>query len=169
MDGDFFRVAEVGISVGYIILPFVLGYAHALIKGGGKWDMIFLYYLFVGVGVQGIVTGIAQIAIPETISENLEWANSPFLLELGMANISFGAVGIVGPWINRGWSTAAAVAYSLFLTITGLGHLVELLQYGPSPGNSGGFLYSDLLVPVFTLAFMMLSRKQVYSSIEVRA
>ncbi len=163
MDENFFRVGEITISLTFIILPFILGYAHALVKGkkGDKWELIFLYYLFISVGMQGVITGISQITIPETISANLEWANSPFLLELGMANISFGAVGIVAPWINRGWCASAALSYSLFLFITGMGHLIELIQIGPNPGNAGGFLYSDLLVPVFTLTFLVLSRKPI--------
>jgi|GEM_PF-3221397 len=166
MDENFFRAGEIGISVAYIVLPFILGMIHVLVKGAKekKWNILFLYYLCIGIGVQGIVTGLAQILIPETISKNLEWTNSLFLLELGMANLAFGAVAIVSPWMDRSWNSAAAFAYSIFLFLTGMGHLIELIQIGPNPGNAGGFLYSDLLVPILTMTCWGLSRKKKYAT-----
>ncbi len=147
------QLAEASFTFSLIVLPPILGFIHSLVKKANKMEMIFLYYAFIGVGVQGIVTGIIQFLHPDFVVTYVEWPYSPFLLELGLANLSYGLLGLLSPWMNRGWQNATAVGYSLFLLFTGIGHVIHILRDGPSAGHTGAFLYSDLLIP---LAFLIL-------------
>lgn len=141
-----FHPGEAFIALVYIFLPFILGSIHAFIKGD-KPDLFLNYYLFISVGIQGLVTGYVQMVRPDVVVAHVGWPNSPFILELGMANAAFGILGILSIWRDRGWRAATATGYGLFLLLTGIGHLVDILQHGFNPGNAGFFLLSDLLVP----------------------
>lgn len=154
-----FVFGEVLVSLSYILLPLILGYLHAKIDGRKMVHKIFQYYLFISVGIQGILTGFMQMTAPEIVADYVQWPNSPFLLELGMANASYGILGILSLWLNQGWKAATAIGYSLFLLFTGIGHFVNILISGIAPGDGGSFLWSDLLVPVMLFIFLSLNSK----------
>src|SRR5262245_25933328 len=150
-----FHKGEALLAFAYIFLPLIAGCIHARVKKESYLDSLFLYYLFIGVGLQGVITGLMQIFFPQVVVAFTQWPTSPFLLELGMANLSYGIVGLWSLWMSRGWKVATALGYGLFLLFTGLGHVVEIIQRGFAPGNSGAFLFSDLLVALalFLLVF----------------
>jgi hypothetical protein len=150
--------AEVIPALCYILLPAPLGWLHAKIAKGNALDFLFKYYLFIGIGIQGVATGCLQIFRPDIVTQYVKWRESPYLLELGMANVSFGLLGLAGVWLSRGWKLAAAHGYSLFLFLTGIGHLIEIFKIGTTPGNAGAFLFSDLLVPICLWAILLLKR-----------
>lgn len=106
---------EVFISLVYIFLPLILGGIHIKLKGGkSKAEIFFMYYLFIGVGVQGLLTGIVEMSHKKIIEDYLHFPSSSFLIQLGMANISFGILGVLSVWENQGWKAATAIGYSLF-------------------------------------------------------
>lgn len=162
MGGQIFKAGEVSISFAYICLPLFFGLLHArFVKSkASKVDLLLIYYIFISVGIQGLITGIMQIFAPEVVVEYVKWPYSPFLLELGMANTAFGVMGILAPFMDKGWRAATAVGYGLFLLFTGVGHLVQIWHEGFNSGNTGGFLFSDLLVPAVIFSFLGLSRVQ---------
>jgi hypothetical protein len=159
IEPHFIEFAETGFSFSLIFLPLGLGLLHTKLKGGKKTNTIYLYYIIIGVGMQGLVTGIMQILHPSFVANYVQWPYSPFLLELGLANLSYGILGILSPWLSRGWQTATAVGYALFLLFTGSGHLIDLIKHGSHPGNSGAFLYSDLGVALALLSLVILQHK----------
>lgn len=142
------RLTDIIIAYSFIFLPLILGVAHARRKDRPRKEMLLVYYLFISVGIQGLFTGIFQIAFPDNVVDFLQWPYSPFLDELGLANISFGVLGILSLWQDKGWKSATAIGYGLFLFMTGLYHLIEIFHTGMEPAHMGGFLVSDLLVPV---------------------
>lgn len=143
----FFHPGEAFISLAFIFLPYIL----ASLK---KSSDLLNYYLFISVGIQGLLTGYVQMVRPDVVVDHVNWPHSPFLVELGMANAAFGVVGILSVWRDRGWKAASAVGYGLFLLMTGLGHLVDIWQHGLNPGNAGFFLLSDLIVPMILFALL---------------
>ncbi len=154
-----FKTGEAGISLVYIFLPLVLGLVHGRIKANHPFQYFLPYYLFISVGIQGLVTAFVQIVKPEIVVEYVQWPYSRFLLELGMANAAFGVIGILSVWMDNGWKFATATGYGLFLLFTGVGHLVHIQQQGINPGDAAGFLFSDLLVPL--ILFTLVARRTV--------
>jgi hypothetical protein len=131
-----------------MIFPLILGFIHAYVKKASKLEMVWFYYLGIGVGIQGVVTGIVQIVYPNFVGHYLQWPSSPYLLELGLANLSYGILGVLSPWMRMGWQMAAAMGYGLFLLLTGIAYLIEIAKQGANSGNAGSFLYTDLLIPL---------------------
>jgi hypothetical protein len=148
-------LGEIMISFSYLFLPFASAYiCKALKKDRLFSDLLFSSFLFIGVGVQGVLTGIIQIIAPEIVVSYVGWPLSPFILELGMANLSYGILGIISPWLDPGWKNATGIGYSLFLIFTGLGHVIDIFSHGLSPSNFGGFLFTDLLIPIIIFALI---------------
>jgi len=169
MDKNLFILLDFIIAFLYVFLPLILGFFHTrrVAVRNQKNDIILLYYLVISVGIQGISTGLWQVLNPLLVAEFLQWLISPFLLELGMANIAFGILGIVCPWMDRGWRTATAIGFGAFLLLTGILHVVRLMQYGYSYGDGGGFLLSDILIPFILLALVILT-KEPYKTMNSR-
>ena len=96
MDPTLFDAGEAIVAFLYIFLPLILGIIHILIKKdkARKVEILLGYYLFIGVGLQGILTGILQMHKPEMVVAFVQWNYSPFLIELGMANLSLVYLGL---------------------------------------------------------------------------
>jgi hypothetical protein len=143
----------------YVFLPLILG----LLQIGfqriktGKWALIFDYYVFIAVGLQGLISGIVQTMNPAFVADFVQWDNSPFIVEVGMANLAFGIIGIVSPWRDFSWRAATATGYSVFLVLTGIWHVANILYQGPTPGHYGHFVLTDLLIPIPLLVFLFLA------------
>lgn len=152
-------LADIIFSVLLIVLPFVLGLIHAYFKGEEKVESIFIYYIVIGIGIQGIASGVMQTFFSESVIQYVHWPFSPFMLELGLANISYGILGILSPWMSKGWKTATATGYALFLFFTGMRHALEILQQGINPGNSGAFAYVDYIMSCIFFILLALRYK----------
>lgn len=149
----FFTWIDLGLSFFYIFFPSLLAFFHTRysVSTKQKISIFLLYYLTISVGIQGLLTGFFQIFYPSFIAESLQWPVSPFLIELGMANVAFGLLGLLSPRRDQGWRKATAVGYAAFLFMTGIFHIVRIVQYGFSPGDAGGFLLFDLIVSMILL------------------
>ena len=106
------------------------------------------YDVFISVGIQGLITGIVQIAKPEWVVEYVHWPFSTYFLEPGMANASYGIIGLLTVLMDTGWKNAAAAGYALFLFATGIGHIVDYDTARILQRKFRGFLLTDLVVPL---------------------
>jgi hypothetical protein len=153
-------LADTIFSFLLIFLPLIVGLLHGFLKGGKKLEYILLYYIFIGIGLQGFASGIMQTFYSNSVTQYVHWPFSPFMLELGLANISYGILGIVSPWMNRGWQTATAFGYALFLLFTGMRHVIEIIEKGTNPGNSGAFMYVDNILSCILIVLLALTYKE---------
>lgn len=152
-------LADIIFSILLIVLPLILGLIHAYLKGEQKVDSIFLYYIVIGIGIQGIASGVMQTFFSDSVTHYVQWPFSPFMLELGLANISYGILGILSPWMSGGWKTATASGYALFLFFTGMRHALEIVHEGMNPGNSGAFAYVDYIMSCIFFILLALRYK----------
>lgn len=153
-----FKFGEFSIALAYIFLPLILGLIHIYLRGvkTGRIDVMLTYYVIVSVGIQGAVTGLLQMFAPEMVASFTQWNYSPFLIELGMANLSFGILGLISFSLGQNGKVAAAIGYGLFLLFTGVGHMKNISLHGATPGDSGGFLFSDFIGGLAILLFAAL-------------
>lgn len=156
MDTSILSRNEVIFTLSYYILPLILG----SIRSTRRIEAILFYYLLIGIGIQGIITGYAQAFMPDMVASFAQWPAGPFLVELGLANISFGLLGLISCFMGQGWKLATLVGYSIFLLLTGTRHMIEIFQQGITTGNTGAFALVDFLMPltILTLIFVQRSR-----------
>jgi hypothetical protein len=151
---------DTAFSFFLIFFPLILGLLHASFKNGKKTECVLLYYIVIGVGIQGLASGITQTFYSGYVTQYVQWPFSPFILELGLANISYGILGILSPWMSRGWQNATAFGYALFLFFTGMRHTIEIIEKGINAGNSGSFMYVDNILCYIFFALLFLRYRE---------
>jgi 4-amino-4-deoxy-L-arabinose transferase-like glycosyltransferase len=122
---------------------------------------LFLLYLF-GIGVAGSGIGgfFGHVFISDPVAESIGWpTGNPFQLEVGVANLGVGILGIVAMGRRDGFREATVIA----VTVLGVGatvvHLVDVIESGNlAPGNTIQNI-SNLLRPALLIVFLAASRR----------
>jgi len=117
-------------------------------------ELLLLWYLGVGIGVGSLFSGLVQVISPEIVAQSTGWGYSPFLREVGFANISYGILGILSIKYRNFWAPTI-IAYAVFMWGAALGHIYNLQQTGNlAAGNIGTVLYLDILMPILFIILL---------------
>ena len=118
-----------------------------------------LRYLFVfPLGLQGLWGFAGHVFFPEQSAAGIGWPDSPFQLEVGMANLGIGLASLYAAFRGFEARLAASLAAASFLIGAGLIHIKEIMANGNlAPGNAGPILVTDFLTPLAVIALLSLS------------
>lgn len=141
-----------GSHIVIIVLPLILGawqiYRFHITDKLQQVDIYLLNFLWIGVGMQATIAGLMQIFKGEKSAAYLNWPYSPFVHEVGYANLAFGILGLLCLVITGTWWAATGIGYSIFLLCAAWGHVYDLVvNKNYSLGNLGPTLWSDILIP----------------------
>ncbi len=113
----------------------------------GKW------FVFWGVGMRLLLTGVRQMANPaftaDTIFGIKDKAAEVIVRELGFGNFAIGLLGAVS-LLNREWIIPAAIAGGLFYGLAGAQHLGK----GDRNSNENIAMISDLFIFVVLALYL---------------
>ena len=111
------------------------------------------------VGVQGFVFASGHLFFADRVADSIGWPRgNPFQLEVGLANLSLGVLGVFASSFDRDWWLATVVAFSVFYIGAAIGHVREAVtQHNLSPGNVGGVLLFDLAAPVLLIVLYIVT------------
>ncbi len=126
---------------------------------GAKVVEILLFYLLViFVGVGGLVGFLGHTYKAREISVKIGWQPSPFQFEVAVANLAFGALGLLCLRQRGGFWTATGIGSAVFLLGCAFGHLREMIIRGDfAPYNVGPVLWvNDLAIPLTILILLWL-------------
>lgn len=143
--------------------PFIVAYFFkAWLPHKGYLQYLFPSVVFFNVFLQGVLGGFTQIFYGETVAEYLNWPFSPFVRELGFANLTFGIMAGMSLFLKeRAYLVSSALSYSLFLFLAFLGHLNQIIYEGNgSAGNAGAVLYTDLLTPIVIVILVYMTSRR---------
>lgn len=135
-----------------VVLPLVFGGVHLGVAGGNPALVFGIWFAFWGVGSRLIVAGISQLTNPARTSQTIlgaaaaahadEEGDEPgdarvvdaatatptatvqIVQELGLANLSLGAVALVSSLVP-GWGLVGALPGAIYLGLAGIRHLVK--------------------------------------------
>jgi hypothetical protein len=110
------------------------------------------------VGVTGIAAFIAHAFFAEDLAKQIGFpAGNPFQFEVAVADLAFGVLGLLCAKYRGGFLAATVIGASVFLLGDAYGHIVQWLKHdNTEPGNVGGPLFADILVPAATLTLLAL-------------
>jgi 4-amino-4-deoxy-L-arabinose transferase-like glycosyltransferase len=149
----------------FSVLPVIIAAGHLGLDSSSRPRErrleIFLLYLF-GVGVAGSGIGgfFGHVFLSDSVAESIGWpTGNPFQLEVGVANLAVGILGIVAMGRRDGFREATVIA----VTVLGVGatvvHTMDVIESGNlAPGNTIQNL-SNLLRPALLIAFLAASRQ----------
>lgn len=107
-----------------------------------------LFFLYVGLGF--VWSGAMHLLMPAFTASEIGWANSPFQVEVGLANLSVAALGFMAFFRKDHYFwLGAIVALTIFAVGAGVGHIYQLSsQHDHAISNAGLVLYTDIIVPL---------------------
>jgi hypothetical protein len=144
--------------VSFSVLPVFIATGHIVLDRSSRPRdrrlEIFLLDLF-GVGVAGSGIGgfFGHVFISDPVAESIGWpTGNPFQLEVSVANLAGGVLGIVAVGRRDGFREATVIA----VTVLGVGapvvHVVDVIESGNlAPGNTTQNV-SNLLRPALLIA-----------------
>jgi hypothetical protein len=153
--------ARIGSYAGYFPrVGFVVNLAIAFIGGVDDWRVTTLELgLFWLVGVNGIITASGHLFAPAPIARLIGWPTSPFQWEVGLADLSYGVLGVMAPAFGREFWLATIVVFSVFMLGAAAGHVRSMLQeHNFAPGNAGYYFWYDIVVPLSLIALYVVTR-----------
>jgi hypothetical protein len=127
-----------------------------------------IYFLFIYVGLMGLVTAYAHVFRPVETSASIGWQPSPFEYEVGMANLAVGVLGVLCLWFRGNFWLATAIANAVWLLGDAIGHIREMvLAKNYAPNNSGIFLVTEIVTPL-VIFFLALYHRHATSRPDIR-
>lgn len=115
------------------------------------------YILFFTMGLMGVLAAYAHIFMGREIAESIGWeAGSPFQFEMGVANLSYGVLGILAFWIRGRFWDAAILGWSVLLLGCFVGHVISYTtDNNTAPYNIGAPIwFYDLFLPLLLLSLL---------------
>lgn len=123
---------------------------------------IFLsYFLFFNVGVMGLLAAYAHVFMGPETAALIGWeAGSPFQFEMGMANLSYGLLGMLAFWIRDRFWDATIIGWSVLLLGCFAGHVKNYYAtLNVAPYNIGPAIwFNDLALPLLALSLLLYLR-----------
>lgn len=121
------------------------------------FEVFLVWFLFIMIGVGCIWAFIGHVFMSNFVAASIGWpAGNPFQLEVGVANLAFGVLGLLSIKIRDNFLLATVIAASIFLLGAGIIHITNIMQTGNmAPGNAGFALIIDLLIPIILICLLI--------------
>lgn len=125
-------------------------------------DHLLAYMLLLNVGIMFIFSSILHIFWGPETARMIGWPpGNPFQFEVGVADFTFGILGLLSFWIRGRFWDATVLAASIFLLGCFIGHTIDYAMYGnDAPWNFGFFIwFTDLFIPIVLLLLWIYVRR----------
>ena len=113
-------------------------------------------------GCGGLWMTISFVTIPDVMATAIGFERTPFMFEIAFANLGLAVMGFraASPSASSRERITIGLGAGMFLWGAVLGHLYQWLANGDSaPGNVGGVLVYDLLIPVVMIALAVAAQR----------
>jgi hypothetical protein len=121
------------------------------------FEVFLLWFLVVIVGIGSIWAFMGHVFFADMVAAAIGWpAGSPFQFEVGIANLSYGILGLLCWKFRDNFWTATVIVISTFYLGDAYGHIANIIQTGNmATGNAGYALYADILVPIVLICLLI--------------
>ena len=151
--------------VSFSVLPVILALGHLALDTSSRprerrLELFMLYLFGIGVAGSGIGGFFGHVFISDPVAESIGWpTGNPFQLEVGVANLALGILGIVAMGRRDGFREATVIAATVFGIGATLVHVMDVIDSGNlAPGNTIQNI-SNLLRPALLIGFLAASRR----------
>jgi hypothetical protein len=103
------------------------------------------------IGYAGLGAGISHIFFGRKISRTIGFAQSPYELEVGFADLAMGVVALMAVNYSPEFSLAIILVSSIFRVGCGIGHIRSMIAEHNFAINNTAILFTNFVVPAFLL------------------
>ncbi|WP_068747040.1 DUF6790 family protein [Tsukamurella pseudospumae] len=113
-------------------------------------------------GVGAAWVGISFLVAPDMMAHEIGFPiGNPFQFEIAFTNLGFAAMALVLAFRYPEFRLMYGVGYAIFLWGAAFGHLFQWFAHGDhQPGNTGGILVVDIMVPAVIIVLALLDRRR---------
>ena len=112
--------------------------------------------LLLPVGVGSVWGGFFHVAFPQMAAASIGWQDSPFQLEIGVADMAIGVTAIVAFWRSLDFNSAVVWYIVLFNIGVAIGHVRDAMA-GNLAANNFGLLLLMTVVEIVLLPWLLIS------------
>lgn len=142
-----------------LITAFVLSSLHYFIahrkdQNRNFSPVLLSYLIFFNIGIMGMFGFYGHAFMADEIAQLIGWpTGSPFQSEIAAANLSYGVIGVLAPFMKRPFWYATILGNAVFLMGALAVHIHQYFAFGNTdPYNIGVFVWvDDLIVPLLLL------------------
>lgn len=149
------------ITVFLLALAVVFAFFEWKRRGASKlynfFSSLLAYILLLNVGIMSLLASVMHVFYGPETAEQIGWEpGSPFQFEIGMANLSYGILGILSFYLRGTFASATVIGWSILVLGCFVGHILNYVQEGNShPWNIGSYVWvNDLFIPLLSLALL---------------
>lgn len=125
------------------------------------YEELFRWVSLLAVGFVGVYAAVTHIFFPHISAAEIGWQTSPFQYEVGVADLAVGILGATAFRAGLGFRTAATIAATVSLGGDAIGHVHQMIvAHNFAPGNAGPWFWTDVLVPVVMVLFLIVLLRQ---------
>ena len=118
------------------------------------------WLLILPIGGSGLWAALFHLVFPHTAASMIGWETSPFQFEVGMADLAIGATAVLSFWRDLSFKAAVVIVNAIFLFGDAVGHVKQMIVAGNfAPGNAGAPFVLDIVLPVATVALLVVAQR----------
>ncbi|WP_026197418.1 DUF6790 family protein [Sciscionella marina] len=103
---------------------------------------------------------VAFLGVPNVMATAIGFDRTPFMFEIAFANLGLAVMGFRAASASARERITIGIGGGMFLWGAVLGHLYQWFANGDhAPGNTGGVLVNDLLIPAVMIILAVWSRR----------
>src|SRR4051812_45285755 len=111
-------------------------------------------------GIGSLWMTVAFLAFPDVMATAIGFPRTPFLFEIAFANLGLAIMGFRAASASARERLTIGIGAGMFLWGAVVGHVYQWFANGDhAPGNTGGVLVTDLLLPAVMIILAMRSRR----------
>ncbi len=128
------------------VVPIILG------DRSGDWQRQVVQNAVVyTIGWAGLGAGISHLFFGKQISKSIGFQKTPYELEVGFCDLSFGIVALMAPSFSTDFWLAVILMCSIYRFGCGIGHVKQIIQERNFAINNTAILFLDFVVPALLI------------------
>ncbi|CCH32283.1 DUF6790 family protein [Actinosynnema sp. NPDC047251] len=111
-------------------------------------------------GIGSLWMTVAFLVIPDAMAAAIGFERTPFMVEIAFANLGLAVMGFRAASASARERITIGLGGGMFLWGAAIGHVHQWFANGNHfPGNTGGVIVNDILVPAVMIALAVRSRR----------
>ncbi|UOZ03569.1 DUF6790 family protein [Amycolatopsis sp. WQ 127309] len=159
---NFGYVAQSAFPLVWILVPAIGAYLRGRHAASAR-ERLEIWQRWWAIGAFGIGSlwmTVAFLAFPDVMATAIGFPRTPFLFEIAFANLGLAIMGFRAASASARERITIGLGAGMFLWGALVGHVYQWFANGDhAPGNTGGVLVNDLLIPAVMIVLAVRSRR----------
>lgn len=159
---DFAYLAQSAFPLVWVVVPAAGAFLRAR-HAASPQERLEIWQRWWAIGAFGFGSlwmTVAFLAFPDVMATAIGFERTPFLFEIAFANLGMAVLGFRAASASARERITIGIAGGMFLWGAVIGHVYQWFANGDhAPGNTGGVLVTDVLLPAVMIILAVRSRR----------